>query len=107
MKLITQNSEVPVDAVRDPSSPPVKRRKLSAARDPQEPNEKNGNGKKKVNNRSDAVASGLQAPAIIALAVTTRSKHVIAVTGEDKSIRVFESVFESDGKHQLRHVSQR
>ena len=96
-----------MDVVRDPSSPPAKRRKLSAARDLQEPSEKNGTEKKKVNNRSDAVASGLQAPAIIALAVTTRGKHVIAVTGEDKSIRVFENVFEPDGKHQLRYVSQR
>jgi tRNA (guanine-N(7)-)-methyltransferase subunit TRM82 len=107
IKLTAQNSEVPVDVVRDPSSPPAKRRKLSAARDLQEPSEKNGTEKKKVNNRSDAVASGLQAPAIIALAVTTSGKHVIAVTGEDKSIRVFENVFEPDGKHQLRYVSQR
>jgi tRNA (guanine-N(7)-)-methyltransferase subunit TRM82 len=104
-KLTPQNSESSVDIVLSSADPPAKRRKLSNAGDSQKPNEKNG--KKKANNRSDAVSSGLQAPAVIALAATKGGEHVIAVTGEDKSIRVFENIFEADGKHKLRHISQR
>jgi len=44
-----------------------------------------------------------EAPAVIALASTRRGDHVIVVTGEDKSIRVFEH----DGRGQLRQISQR
>lgn len=108
------------DTVPVSSSPPAKRRKLSGAGDNLQPAEKDGknekkdkiekndqNERKKANNRSDAVVSGLQAPAIIALAVTNGGQHVIAVTGEDKSIRVFEIVSQQDGRQQLRHISQR
>jgi tRNA (guanine-N(7)-)-methyltransferase subunit TRM82 len=80
------------------SSPPAKRRKLSAAEEDgsaQESNQKNGSrkeekGSKKCNKRLDAVASGLETPAVILLAATGDGRHVIAVTGEDKSIRVFQ-----------------
>jgi tRNA (guanine-N(7)-)-methyltransferase subunit TRM82 len=44
-----------------------------------------------------------EGPVVIALASTRRGDHVIVVTGEDKSIRVFEH----DGKGQLRQISQR
>jgi tRNA (guanine-N(7)-)-methyltransferase subunit TRM82 len=90
-----------VENVIDEGLPPVKRRKLSGAEDQEK------NGRKKANNRSDAVTSGLESPAVISLAVTKEGRHVVAVTGEDKSIRVFESIFAKDGKHQLRHLSRR
>lgn len=103
-----QNSELSEDIVLNSAAPPAKRRRLSDAVGPQMTSERKGkNEKKKVNNRSDAVASGLRAPAVIALAATKDGKHVIAVTGEDKSIRVFEDVWERGEKQQLRHVSQR
>lgn len=99
--------------------PPAKKRKLSSenieakngetsASTPNTKQEQQDGKKKKQkqNNRSEAVASGLQAPAVIALAATKDGKHVIAVTGEDKSIRVFESI-EEGGSHKLQQLSQR
>lgn len=96
------------------TSPPAKRRKISTEEkeegieEPKEESIKAPNGshtakkeKKKQNNRSDAVASGLEHPAIIALTVTQDGKHVIAVTAEDKSIRVFENVLSEGGKQEL------
>jgi tRNA (guanine-N(7)-)-methyltransferase subunit TRM82 len=94
---------LPVDI--SSTSPPAKRRKLSNAGDTK-PSGEEGKGKKKSNNRSESVVSGLDAPAIIALTVTQDSQHVIAVSGEDKSIRVFERTIE-DGKEYLKSVSQR
>jgi len=84
----------------DTEPSPAKKRKLSVGGDSEKPEVK-----KKSNNRADAVSSGLEAPAVIALAV--RGQHVVAVTGEDKSIRVFENMFKEDGKHYLKHISQR
>jgi tRNA (guanine-N(7)-)-methyltransferase subunit TRM82 len=81
---------------------PAKKRKLSADQN-SEMVEVRGESKKS-NNRADAVNSGLEAPAVTALVV--KDQHVIAVTGEDKSIRVFENVKEN-GKHILKHISQR
>ena len=92
------------DVVIESSPSPAKKRKLSATEDSQKSVESPGT--KKTNNRADAVASGLEAPAVIALAVTG-DKHVVAVTGEDKTIRVFENVFKEDGKQYLKHISQR
>jgi tRNA (guanine-N(7)-)-methyltransferase subunit TRM82 len=102
-----------VDIVIEASAPPAKRRKVSeedqdgnSANDQKEDN-KGGNKKnKKQNSRSESVASGLEAPAVIALAVTSDAAHVIAITGEDKSIRVF-SVISQDGVAQLQQLSQR
>ncbi|KAH6709550.1 guanine-N(7)--methyltransferase subunit trm82 [Leptodontidium sp. MPI-SDFR-AT-0119] len=99
------------------NGPPTKKRKLSSENieaksdetsTPKTTQEQQDGKKKKQkqNNRSDAVASGLQAPAVIALAVTKDGRHVIAVTGEDKSIRMFESI-EEGGSHRLQHISQR
>lgn len=88
----------------DASTPPAKRRKLSNAGEAQQSHEKKG--EMKSNNRSDTVAGGLRAPAIIALAATNRG-YVIAVTGEDKSIRVFEDVSDPNGGHQLKQISRR
>ncbi|KAF4625906.1 hypothetical protein G7Y89_g12262 [Cudoniella acicularis] len=115
--------DIKVDAT-SPSSPPAKRRKLSQTGDEKTelglPNESNelvedskdrlGGGKKqkkqKQNSRSAAVASGFDAPAVIALTVTKSSGHVVAITGEDKNIRVFE-LMEADGVPRLNQLSQR
>ena len=97
--------EESVDIVLGSTEPPAKRRKLTIAEET--PKRDGQNGKKKQNNRSDAVSSGLQAPAIVTLAATGNGKHVIAVTGEDKSIRVFANVHDADGKHTLQQISQR
>lgn len=120
-----KETEIPKSATpteeADPeeNGPPAKKRKLSSenieAKNGEMSNptpntkEEQQDGKKKKqkqNNRSEAVASGLQSPAVIALAATKDGKHVIAVTGEDKSIRVFEST-EEGGSHKLQHLSQR
>lgn len=107
--LETQKSESSADTVTE-NSPPAKRRKLSAGEEDSpaaEPNQKNGmkkdgKGSKKGNRRSDAVASGLETPAVILLEATRDGRHVIAVTGEDKSIRVFQ---QDEGY--LKQLSQR
>lgn len=107
------------EASVEDSAPPAKKRKLSnepeaeeeeqSTPKDQEPEVKDGkkkDKKPKQNIRSVAVNSGLQAPAVIALAATKDGRHVIAVTGEDKSIRVFESV-EENGTQRLQQISQR
>lgn len=90
------------------SPPPAKRRRLSEDKGNVHAEEQE-NGKRRPNHRSKAVFSGLLAPAVIALGATKKGRHVIAVTGEDKSIRVFEVVSESNGsgKQELRQLSQR
>ena len=102
------NSEPPALPALDvpPQSPPAKRRKLSDGSKPQNPCEE-GKGKKGLNDRSDSIAAGLDTPAIITLAVARGGKHVIAATGEDKCIWVFEIVVKENGKHYLKSVSQR
>jgi tRNA (guanine-N(7)-)-methyltransferase subunit TRM82 len=95
------------DIVLHSSSPLAKKRKLSAAGEDAARNSSKRQGKKEANDRSDAVVSGLEAPALIALAVTRNGQHVVAVTAEEKSIRVFENVIEGDGKQCLKQLSQR
>ncbi|TVY39124.1 tRNA (guanine-N(7)-)-methyltransferase non-catalytic subunit [Lachnellula occidentalis] len=117
-KLESQDSKSSsVDITIEASSPPTKRRKLSggddqdknSTKDPKE-DQKGGQKptkkEKKLNYRLDAVASGLEAPAVIALAVTSDAQHVIAITGEDKSVRVF-SLTSQDGLTHLNELSQR
>lgn len=105
-KLTTQNSESSsVEITIDSSLHPAKRRKLSAS-EPVESRQEEKEGKKKQNNRSDAVLSGLEAPAVIALAATKDCHHVIVVTGEDKSIRVLE-IAQEGGEFRLKQLSQR
>jgi tRNA (guanine-N(7)-)-methyltransferase subunit TRM82 len=105
-KLVTQTSESSsIEITIDSSSPSAKKRKLSAS-EPAEAKPVSKQAKKKQKNRSDAVLSGLEAPAVVTLAVTKDGRHVIAVTGEDKSIRVFENVREN-GVHQLKQLCQR
>lgn len=106
-KLPSKESDSPAPPAGDvsPPAPPAKRRKLSDGEDSKKPLSE-GKAKKK-SNRSEAVSSGLDAPAIITLTVTKAGHHVIATTGDDKTIRVFEIVVEDDGKHHLKSVSQR
>jgi tRNA (guanine-N(7)-)-methyltransferase subunit TRM82 len=87
----------------DPAPPPAKKRKLSASGPADAQRVSNGRKKKK---QYDAVLGGLEAPAIVALSITKASNHVVAVTGEDKSIRVFE-IIQKDGIQQLKQLSQR
>ncbi|CZR50589.1 related to tRNA (guanine-N(7)-)-methyltransferase subunit trm82 [Phialocephala subalpina] len=104
-KLDSRNSESSVEIALDAASPPAKKRKLSKSEEsPGHPERKNG--KKKQNNRASALSSGLETLAVIILASTTDGRHVIAVTGEDKSIRVFENVVK-DGTQELKQLSQR
>jgi tRNA (guanine-N(7)-)-methyltransferase subunit TRM82 len=104
-KLATQNSEAsPIEIITD-SAPPTKKRRLSSS-EPVVASKVSKEKNKRQNNRSDAVLSGLEAPAVIALAITTDYRHVIVVTGEDKSIRVFENTQE-DGVHELKELNQR
>ena len=88
-------------------SPPAKRRKLSDEGTSQNTDDAEPKAKQKANNRSESVAAGLGAPAVTTLAITRNGQHVIAVTGEDKSIRVFEIAFDGDGMHYLKSMSQR
>ncbi|TAQ89808.1 hypothetical protein B7494_g1896 [Chlorociboria aeruginascens] len=68
-------------------SPPTKKRKISGeAEDSWTAEAKNG---KKANARSNAITTSLETPAVTTLTVTHNGQHVIAITGEDKSIRVF------------------
>ncbi|KAF8863476.1 hypothetical protein BDZ45DRAFT_738447 [Acephala macrosclerotiorum] len=103
-KLNSQNSESSVEIALDAASP-AKKRKLSKSEESL-PRAEGKTGKKKQNNRASALASGLEAPAVVILASTTDGRHVIAVTGEDKSIRVFENVVK-DGAQQLKQLSLR
>ncbi len=96
--LETQHSLM--DAAHD-NGPPAKRRKLSGSDDGQIVAD--GHFESKKIKQSDAVARRLEAPAFMALTSTKDGKHVIAVTGEDKSI----SVYEHDGRGQLHHISRR
>ncbi|KAH8676880.1 hypothetical protein BGZ60DRAFT_526302 [Tricladium varicosporioides] len=109
----------------DASPPPAKRRKLSGNEDeksetkgentekvdPESKGESKENEKtekkqkkQKQNNRSET--SGFESPSIIALATTNDAKHVVAITGEDKAIRVFE-IIETEGVVEVRQISQR
>jgi tRNA (guanine-N(7)-)-methyltransferase subunit TRM82 len=83
------------------SGPPPKKRRLSAGDNAKETTTSKANGH---NPKAIAAAKQRQrAPAIVTLKCTKDGNHVIAVTGEDKSIRVLEH----DGKGQLRQLSQR
>lgn len=112
VKLATQEVQpVSADNETKTTSPPAKRRKLSPAKDGEnleskEDTKESKKGGKGEKNQKQSKAPGPEAPAVIALAVTKNAKHVVAITGEDKSIRVFE-VIEQHGIPQLKHISQR
>ncbi|KAG9246592.1 guanine-N(7)--methyltransferase subunit trm82 [Calycina marina] len=100
-------SPAPAEAAPEESViPPVKRRKLSLSETPAEENKNWKHNNKGKNHRQAAASTGLDSPAVIALAVTSNGHHVIAVTSEDKSIRVFENSY-INLKHELKQLSQR
>ncbi|KAK2626640.1 hypothetical protein QTJ16_003815 [Diplocarpon rosae] len=105
------------EAIVEETEPPSKKRKLSgepekddqsSASKDQTPDQKSGkkDKKPKQNYRSVAISTGLETPAVIALAATTDGRHVIAVTGEDKCIRVFKRI-EEGGVEKLQQISER
>lgn len=106
------------DSIRSATPPPPKRRKLSPSSDGVPDNEKSvgaenalvdvekSSERRPTYNRG-LTTTGLEAPAIIALISAPSGTHVIAVTGEDKSIRVFENLSVDGGKGGLHQISLR
>jgi len=94
----------PLEQATEQSAPPAKRRKLSISEQPEKPEKKYVKGQ---NHRSDVFLTGLEAPAVVALAATNGGQHVIAVTAEDKSIRVFENIFQQGTTQELKQISHR
>lgn len=79
--------------ISEEAGPAAKRRKLlngdgaesEAAVQKEETNSNNGQGKKKASR----LPQGNDVPNVVLLASTDDSQHVVAVTGEDKTLRVF------------------
>lgn len=89
---ITPESEENAEA--GPDDPPAKRRKISDNEKKEVQEEENAvesksNGRTKAKQLRPAT-DGSVAPNFNALASTKDGRHVIGVTGEDKSVRVFE-----------------
>ncbi|KAI1437560.1 hypothetical protein GGR50DRAFT_692078 [Xylaria sp. CBS 124048] len=89
---------------KDEQQPPSKRRKLDSEAQAQVQEEEGeqetpSKNKKKANNAPPKPES----PLIVLLAATDDGNHVIAVTGQDKTLWVFEH----DGKGLLKQLSQR
>jgi tRNA (guanine-N(7)-)-methyltransferase subunit TRM82 len=123
----TQTTTPATSEAPDASSPPAKRRKVSDEEDTadiegaattSETNAKtngNSNGqskaqKKKQQNqksRAESASSGFEHPAVICLAATEDGKHIVAVTAEDKSVRVLERIATENGKQELKEISIR
>ena len=93
----TQNSGSSVEIVPN-AAPPAKKRKLSNGEEVVA--DSNGQSKKKVSNRPPVKKS---APCVISLAATSTGSYIVAVTGEDKTVRVFKH--KGDGK--LDQLSER
>jgi tRNA (guanine-N(7)-)-methyltransferase subunit TRM82 len=83
------------------SEPPAKKRRLSDPIDTEETISVKPTRHQKT--QQNSTFDRQWPPAVIALDSTRGGEHVIAVTGEDKSIRVFLH----DGRGQVRHISQR
>lgn len=91
------------DVIETESGPAAKRRKLSNEDNAEsdivkkEADSKIGEGKKKT----PRPQKGSNVPNVVLLASTSDSQHVIAVTGEDKTLRVFKLSHESGILEQL------
>lgn len=115
-RLSTWSSTTPSPGSTSVDSPPAKRRKLSREEgdtvDPdtqiQVTKEESNEIKKemKQNSRANAVASGLEGPAVVCLKASTDGRYVVAVTAEDKSVRVFETM-NNQGTPELKQISVR
>lgn len=101
-----KEEEVP-EPKRSDSSPPAKKRRLSddggSQAKPESPQEMERSQRSKVIKEAGV---NLEAPFITAMAVTASGQHVVVVTGEDKSIRVFEKTLK-DGSFTLEQISCR
>ena len=96
---------VPADSDEVISERPEKRRKLSVAASSESSSAEIvvENGGKKKRSRARARLMGADFPAIIKLISTSSGKHAVAVTGEDKCIRVFDIL--DDGS--IEQISER
>ncbi|QSZ29918.1 hypothetical protein DSL72_004436 [Monilinia vaccinii-corymbosi] len=92
------------DVTLEPSSPPAKRRKLSIGEGAEEKTVVVQQVKKKAKNNSSAKT--IEPSPITVLTITRDLKHVIAVTGEDKTIRVLKWEDTTSGKG-LKQISDR
>lgn len=98
-----------VEAPPTPEGPPAKRRrtendeKEAQAGDVATPNSTNGQKKGRFHNKSQPVNLSNEKPFINCLLATANGSHVIAATGSDKTIWVFEH----DGSGNLKQLSQR
>lgn len=105
-----QNSESPSMNDLSNSAPVPKRRKLSGSEIVRPGVSENGgsngaNRKQKGSSAEpyDVSQAGLGAPTVVTLAISNDGSHVIAVTGDDKAIRVFRH----DGVGHLVQLSKR
>ena len=80
-----------------PEGPPAKRRKVEGGREPVP----NAQPKSKKNNPYDCPAN--ERPFVQGLYATTDGRHLVAITGSDKTIWVFEH----DGAGNLKQLSRR
>ncbi|CAP69367.1 uncharacterized protein PODANS_1_10310 [Podospora anserina S mat+] len=98
-----------VEAPPTPEGPPTKRRrtendeKEAQAGDAGTPNSTNGQKKGRFHNKPQPVNLSNEKPFINCLLATANGSHVIAATGSDKTIWVFEH----DGSGNLKQLSQR
>ncbi|VBB72493.1 Putative protein of unknown function [Podospora comata] len=98
-----------VEAPPTPEGPPAKRRrtendeKEAQAGDAGTPNSTNGQKKGRFHNKPQPVNLSNEKPFINCLLATANGSHVIAATGSDKTIWVFEH----DGSGNLKQLSQR
>ncbi|APA09205.1 hypothetical protein SS1G_14282 [Sclerotinia sclerotiorum 1980 UF-70] len=98
-----QNSETATpEFILESSAPPAKRRKLSITKESGENTGVVQQSKKKTKNSSPKI---LEPSPITALTITRDLQHVIAVTGEDKTIRVL--AWEDTVEKGLRQISDR
>lgn len=81
--------------------PPAKKRRISDPLDTKQSISMKSTDQK--TKQQNTTTCRQEPPAIIALTSTRKGEHVIAVIGEEKSIRVFEH----DGRGHLQHISQR
>lgn len=92
---------------KNENSPPVKKRKLSSEKNNlSDKNLKEAEVLEPTDGKNKGDAYHVESPTVSILTSTLSGKHIIIVTGEDKSIRVLEKVGE-DQSQKLIQLSQR
>ncbi|RKF84115.1 tRNA -methyltransferase non-catalytic subunit trm82 [Golovinomyces cichoracearum] len=92
---------------KNENSPPVKKRKLSSEKNNlSDKNLKEAEVLESTDGKNKGDAYHVESPTVSILTSTLSGKHIIIVTGEDKSIRVLEKVGE-DQSQKLVQLSQR